>query len=172
MRIIFLLSLFCLILFSCGNDSKTSSDTPQSIEQPTAPTVQSVDPNLEEKVENLKPKPPNVPDQPVELKGVNLTSPLLQSLVRKGEKVYNNKCISCHTLDGTASNAASFAGITKNRRPEWIMNLTTGVDMKLAESRKEQNKLNTCYTRQAGQRLDVVESRDLLEFLRNNDGEK
>ena len=172
MRIATFFTICCLFLLSCGSDTQKETETPQAVEQPAAPTVQSTDPNLQEKVENLKPKPPNMPDEPVELKGVNLTTPLLGYMVRKGEKVYNEKCASCHSLDGSNSTAVTFASITKNRRPEWIMNLTTGVDMKFADARREQNRLNKCYTRQPGQRLNIEQSRDILEFLRHNDGEE
>ena len=169
MRITFFLLLFCFLLGSCANDKNAA---PQAVEAPPTPAVQTPDPGLPEKIENLKPKPPNMPEVPVELKGVNLTKPLLQYMVRKGEKVYNEKCVSCHSLDGSASSAKTFAGITQSRRPEWIMNLTTGVDMQLGANRREQNTLNKCYTRQPGQRLDIQQSRDILEYLRSNDGEE
>lgn len=171
------LAVISFCLYACGSD-KAPSD-PQAVTPPTEPTAATSptppttpDPNIQQKVDELKPKPPNMPDGPVELKGVNLTTPLIQYMVRKGKRVYEEKCVGCHSLDGRALEASTFQGITKNRKPEWIMNLTTGVQMSLADSKREQNKLEKCYTRQPGQRLNIEQSRDLLEYLRSNDGEE
>lgn len=165
---------FGLLFSACGNDAETatSSETPNQALQTPPAAATAPDPNLQEKVEDLKPKPPNMPTEPVELKGVNLTTPLIGYMVRKGKKVYEEKCVGCHSLDGRKLEASTFQGITKRRKPEWIMNLTTGVQMQLAESRKEQRQLEKCYTRQPGQRLDIQQSRDILEYLRANDGEQ
>lgn len=175
-------SLYLLLVFfiltACKKD-QSSEQTAQAATtpEPTAtaappPTTTSPDPNLKEKMDELKPKPPNMPDEPVELKGVNLTTPLIQYMVRKGKKVHEEKCVGCHSLDGRRLEASTFQGITKRRAPEWFMNLTTGVQMTLADTKKEQNQLEKCYTRQPGQRLNIEQSRDILEYLRANDGEK
>ena len=169
----------CLLLAACKKDQSDqvaqSPTTPESTTAAapppptTSPAPTSPRPiNNEKKV--LKPKPPNMPDEPVELKGVNLTTPLIQYMVRKGKKVYEEKCVGCHSLDGRRLEASTFQGITEKRAPEWIMNLTTGVQMKLADSKREQSQLEKCYTRQPGQRLNIEQSRDVLEYLRSNDG--
>ena len=94
-------------------------------------------------------------------------------MIRKGQKVYDAQCVSCHSLDGATGQASSFAGITKRRAPEWIMNMVTGVDLKIiVPDRRERGRLQGCFTRQEGQRLDIVQARDLLEMLRKNDGEE
>ena len=177
MKKLLFLVIFGFCLNACGSDQ--AQENPSAVTPPTEPTAQTPPtapatpaPNLQEKVEDLKPKPPNVPTEPVELKGVNLTTPLIGYMVRKGKKVFEEKCVGCHSLDGRVLQATTFQGVTKRRRPEWIMNMTTGVQINLADNKKEQTRLEKCYTRQPGQRLDIPQSRDLLEYLRSNDGEE
>ena len=170
--------LFCLLFAACKKDQSGGQavQSPTKTESTTAaappPAATSPDPNIKKKVEELKPKRPNMPDEPVELKGVNLTTPLIQYMVRKGKRVYEEQCVGCHSLDGRRLEASTFQGITKKRAPEWIMNLTTGVQMQLASNKKEQTQLEKCYTRQPDQRLNIEQSRDILEYLRSNDGEE
>jgi hypothetical protein len=62
--------------------------------------------------------------------------------------------------------------ITNIRRPEWIMNMITNVDVMLAEDPTAQKLLEECLVRMPNQGLSVGDARDVLEFMRKNDMEK
>ncbi|MCB0579949.1 MAG: hypothetical protein KDD10_11670, partial [Phaeodactylibacter sp.] len=65
-----------------------------------------------------------------------------------------------------------WAGITNRRKPEWIMNMITNVDIMLAEDPEAQKLLEECLTRMPNQNVSVGDARDILEFMRKNDAEK
>jgi hypothetical protein len=63
-------------------------------------------------------------------------------------------------------------GVTKQRKPEWIMNMITNVDMMLEKDPAAQKLLEECLVRMPNQNLTTDEARKVLEFQRSNDGEK
>jgi hypothetical protein len=63
-------------------------------------------------------------------------------------------------------------GVTQRRKPEWIMNMVTNVDMMLEKDPQAQRLLEECLVRMPNQNLTKDEARKVLEFQRSNDGEK
>ncbi|MBK8704724.1 MAG: cytochrome c [Saprospiraceae bacterium] len=107
-----------------------------------------------------------------EIKSVELTNPLNQDMVKKGEGIYDMKCSACHKLTDERVVGPGWAGVTKRRKPEWIMNMTTNVDVMLDKDPAAQKLLEECLTRMPNQNVSVADARDILEFMRSNDGEK
>lgn len=52
------------------------------------------------------------------------------------------------------------------------MNFVTNVDMMLDQDPAAQKLLEECLTRMPNQNLSVGDARDILEFMRKNDGQK
>jgi hypothetical protein len=52
------------------------------------------------------------------------------------------------------------------------MNLVTNVDVMLEQDPEAQKLLELCLTRMPNQNVSVGDARDLLEFMRQNDGQK
>jgi hypothetical protein len=107
-----------------------------------------------------------------EIKTVELTNPLNQEWVNKGKATYEMKCLACHKLDTTRVVGPGWSEITKKREPVWIMNMITNVDMMLETDEEAQKLLELCLVRMPNQNVSVPEARELLEFMRHNDGEK
>lgn len=107
-----------------------------------------------------------------EIKNVELTNPLNQDMVTKGQGIYDMKCAACHKLTDERVVGPGWAGITKRRKPEWIMNMITNVDVMLDQDPEAQKMLEECLTRMPNQNVSVAEARDILEYMRSNDGEK
>jgi len=107
-----------------------------------------------------------------EIKSVELTNPLNQEWVSKGKATYEMKCLACHRLDETRIVGPGWAGVTKKREPVWIMNMITNVEMMLETDEEAQKLLELCLVRMPNQNVSKQESRELLEFMRHNDGEK
>ncbi len=107
-----------------------------------------------------------------EIKNVVITTPLNQEWVTKGNATYEMKCLACHKLTADKLVGPGWLGVTKRRKPEWIMNMVTNVDMMLEKDEEAQKLLEQCLVRMPNQNLTVDETRQVLEFMRNNDGEK
>jgi Cytochrome c len=107
-----------------------------------------------------------------QIKAVELTNPLNQEWVTKGKAAYEMKCLACHKLDETRLVGPGWANVTKRREPVWIMNMITNVDMMLEKDEEAQKLLELCLVRMPNQNITEPEAREVLEFMRHNDGEK
>jgi cytochrome c len=107
-----------------------------------------------------------------QIKNVALHTPLEMDRVGRGKSVYEMKCSACHKLTDQRVVGPGWAGVTKNRKPEWIMNMILNVDVMLEKDPEAQKLLELCLTRMPNQNVSVGDARDILEFMRQNDGEK
>lgn len=107
-----------------------------------------------------------------EIKNVILTDPLEESMVKSGKAIYEMKCSACHKLTDQRVVGPGWAGITNKRRPAWIMNMITNVDVMLEEDPVARKLLEECLTRMPNQGVSVGDARDILEYMRKNDLEK
>jgi mono/diheme cytochrome c family protein len=107
-----------------------------------------------------------------EVKEVTLSNPLEQERLGRGKAIYEMKCQACHRLDDQRVVGPGWKDVTKRRKPEWIMNMITNVDVMLAQDTEAQKLLELCLTRMPNQNVSVGDARDVLEFMRQNDGEK
>jgi hypothetical protein len=103
---------------------------------------------------------------------IELTHPLNAQWVTEGKGIYELKCQACHKLTGEKLVGPGWQGVTQRRKPEWIMNMITNVDMMLEKDPAAQKLLEECLVRMPNQNLTKDEARKVLEFQRNNDGEK
>ncbi|MGZ3837106.1 MAG: c-type cytochrome [Flavisolibacter sp.] len=103
---------------------------------------------------------------------VTLTHPLNAQWVAQGKGIYDLKCQSCHKLTNEKLVGPGWKGVTQRRKPEWILNMITNVDMMLEKDPQAQKLLEECLVRMPNQNLNKDEARTVLEFQRSNDGEK
>ena len=106
------------------------------------------------------------------VKNVTLHSPLEQERITRGLAIFEMKCSACHKLDETRFVGPGWKDVTKRRKPEWIMNMVTNVDVMLDKDPDAQKLLELCLTRMPNQNVSIGDARDILEFMRKNDGEK
>lgn len=106
------------------------------------------------------------------IKSVEITTPLNQEWVGKGKATYEMKCLACHKLGEEKLVGPGWAGVTKRREPAWIMNMITNVDIMLEKDEEAQKLLEQCLVRMPNQNITTDEARQVLEFMRSNDGEK
>ena len=107
-----------------------------------------------------------------EVKNVPLTTPLDQDRVKRGKAIYDMKCSACHKLNDQRVVGPGWAGITEKRKPEWIMNMITNVDVMLDQDAEARKLLELCLVRMPNQNVSIGDARDILEFMRENDGVK
>jgi cytochrome c551/c552 len=103
---------------------------------------------------------------------VELKSPLDAKWVASGKAIYEMKCQACHKLTDERVVGPGWKDVTKRRKPEWIMNMITNVDMMLETDPEAQKLLEQCLVRMPNQNISKAEAREILEFMRANDGEK
>lgn len=103
---------------------------------------------------------------------IALANPLDQTMVTAGKNLYELKCQSCHKLTEEKLVGPGWKDVTKIRKPVWIMNMITNVDMMLETDPEAQKLLEQCLVRMPNQNVSKDEARSILEFMRNNDGEK
>jgi hypothetical protein len=165
MKTKFILSLASLSVISasilfvgCGGDKKTSETPAQE------PAAQVETPAVEPAADEGK--------GIGEITHVDVASPLDEQMIKRGQGIYDMKCSACHKLDETKVVGPGWKGVTERRKPEWIMNFVTNVDIMLDQDPAAQKLLEECLTRMPNQNLSVGDARDILEFMRKNDGQK
>jgi hypothetical protein len=155
--------IFCigiaLLFYNCAPDKpKNKEEYPEFKEEAAtpAPAANQMDPSKGIGV----------------IKDVTLNTPLEQERVKRGSAIYEMKCSACHKLTSDRLVGPGWKEVTKRRSPEWIMNMVTNVDVMLDKDAEAQKLLELCLTRMPNQNVSVGDARDVLEFMRNNDGEK
>jgi len=129
----------------------------------------------DEKTIDIQDLTKNQPEQHgTELKesDIVITNPLNQEWVAAGKATYELKCQSCHRLTGEKLVGPGWKDVTKRRKPIWIMNMATNVDMMLETDADAQKLLEQCMVRMPNQNLNAEQARKVVEFMRSNDGEK
>lgn len=104
-----------------------------------------------------------------EIKSVSLNNPLDNSMISNGEAIYDLKCSACHKLTETRVVGPGWKGVTERRKPEWIMNMVTNVDVMLEKDPVAQAQLKECLVKMPNQNLTMEDARDVLEFMFAND---
>lgn len=91
--------------------------------------------------------------------------PIDPKLVKKGEEIFNTKCIACHKLDERYVGPAQ-RDVIKRRTPEYIMNMMLN-PLEMQQKHPVVKKLLAEYmTQMTNQNLSYDDARALLEFFR------
>ena len=101
---------------------------------------------------------------------VPLTHPLDDSMIARGQTLYDSKCLSCHKLTDEKLVGPGWKGVTDRRKPEWIMNFITNTNVMLDSDLVAQQLMVVCTTRMPNQNLSDDQARAVLELMRKNDG--
>lgn len=163
-QIISVLSIAAVLFFaaSCGGDDKkttttetTTSETPTT--NTTAPDAASYDPKRGEgKFDETNVK----------------VGALDAAMATKGKAIAETKCFSCHKTSDEKLVGPGWKGVTERRTPHWIMNFITNPDPMIDKDPAVQAQLELCLVRMPNQNLAEQEARELVEYMRQNDGAK
>jgi mono/diheme cytochrome c family protein len=148
MKNLFSLLIIVVLFWSCGGD-KTNANVNS---KPTANTT-----------------PADNGKGYGEIKTVKLNDPLDKDMAKRGLAIYEMKCSACHKLNAKRVVGPGWAGLTDKRKPEWIMNMITNVDVMLEKDPTAQKLLEECLTRMPNQNVSIGDARDILEFMYKND---
>ncbi len=103
---------------------------------------------------------------------LQLGATLDNALASQGEGIYSLKCQSCHRLTNEKLVGPGWKGVTERRKPIWIMNMITNVDMMLEKDAEAQKLLELCMVRMPNQNITRDDALKVIEFMRKNDGLK
>ncbi len=154
----FLTTAFFIIGFLFITSCDSSND--QATEQKPAPATEPAKELAEIHGTEIKPG------------DVTLTTPLNKEWVSAGKNMYELKCQACHKLTEERLVGPGWGGVTKRREPHWIMNMITNVEMMLESDPEAQKLLEQCLVRMPNLSLSKEQSREVVEFMRQNDGVK
>jgi len=105
-------------------------------------------------------------------KNIQLTHPLDEGMIAKAQPIFDVKCLACHKLTNEKLVGPGWKGVTQRRTPEWIMNFITNTNVMLDSDLVAQQLFVTCLVRMPNQGVSDEDARDILEFMRKNDGQK
>lgn len=94
------------------------------------------------------------------------------ALATKGEAIAGTKCFSCHKVSNEKLVGPGWKGVTERRTPYWIMNFITNPDPMINKDPEVQAQLELCLVRMPNQSLTDDDARQVVEFMRKNDGAK
>ncbi|HMR86833.1 MAG TPA: c-type cytochrome [Saprospiraceae bacterium] len=103
---------------------------------------------------------------------VKVDATLNETFAAAGEKSAGVKCTSCHKLSEEKLVGPGWKGVTERRTSHWIMNFITNPDPMIDKDPALQAQLELCLVRMPNQSLVDEEARNILEFMRKNDGVK
>ena len=123
-------------------------------------------------VQELTKNQPETHGTEIKESDITVTNPLNAEWVTVGKSIYELKCQSCHRLTDEKLVGPGWKNVTQKRKPVLIMNMITNVEMMLETDAEAQKLLEQCMVRMPNQNITKEEARKILEFMRNNDGEK
>ena len=143
--------LFTLLIFACGPEkAKTDSDS----QNEAAAKI------VEDKLSGADGKGIG------QVTSVTLESPLDQERIKRGKDIYEMKCSACHKLDEKRVVGPGWAGLTKLRKPEWIMNMILNPEQMTKEDPTAKQLFAEYLTQMTFQDVTQDDARAILEYLR------
>ncbi len=145
-----------MLLMACGKKEEKGADLDAQTNVEATKDASSYDPNRGEgKHEN-----------------VDLGVGLNVAMAKKGEAISEVKCSSCHKITDERLVGPGWKGVSERRKPEWIMNFITNPDPMIDKDPEVQAQLELCLVRMPNQGVSDEEAREIVEYMRQNDGVK
>ncbi|MEO6453637.1 MAG: cytochrome c [Ginsengibacter sp.] len=161
-----ILVILAIFMYACNSDG--SDDSSKTTSATTTP-----DPNGEKIPTPGGDAPAYDPNRGVgKFTTVDVGDKLDAAMATGGEKIYDVKCSGCHKTTDEKLVGPGWKGVSERHKPEWIMNFITNTDEMLDKDPKAQAQLEICLVRMPNQSLADNDARQLLEFMRKNDGVK
>ena len=102
------------------------------------------------------------------VKEVKLESAINDEMSAKGKAIFEQKCISCHKWNEKLVGPA-LSGVTKRRKPEWIMNMILNPVEMTQKNPEAQALYNQLLVQMTFQDVTQDDARNLLEYFRSMD---
>lgn len=146
-----------LFLYSCGDSTDANKEATSTTEATEPKSPESYDPKRGEGKYN---------ESNVNISGLD------QDMASKGEAIAGTKCLSCHKTTNEKLVGPGWKDVTQRKTLYWIMNFITNPDPMIDKDPEVQAQLELCLVRMPNQNLSDDEARQIVEFMRKNDGAK
>lgn len=165
MKRMIILGFLSILLFACNNAEKKVAENEETVD---------MEDRGDEKISTPGGDPAKYDPQrgTGKFTHVDVGTKLDVAMAAGGEKLYGVKCAGCHKLSEEKLVGPGWKGVTTRFRPEWIMNFITNTNEMLDKDPAAQRQLQICLVRMPDQSLPDNDARQLLEFMRKNDGVK
>jgi mono/diheme cytochrome c family protein len=149
-KMISIVSIATLLLAGCGNKAPKAEDTaaPQSM-------IQDAPKDDGQGVGKYK----NVTLGAIDSKAADL-----------GKALFEAKCVACHKTTDQKLIGPGLKGVTERRQAAWILNMITNPAEMTKSDPTAKELLATIKTQMTFQDVNDEQARQILEFLRTNDG--
>ncbi|POY35161.1 cytochrome C [Solitalea longa] len=159
------LTIVSLFLASCGgSQNNTSTDSSAAESTEATATESSAAAAVDTKAHSDSKGVGKFTDVKVEA--------LNADMAKNGETVFTAKCSACHKTTDQKVVGPGLKGVTERRTPEWIMNMITNPTEMTKSDPVAKALLEEHLTQMTFQNVTDDETRQILEFLRQNDGAK
>lgn len=98
--------------------------------------------------------------------------PLDATMASKGKAIAETKCFSCHKTSEEKLVGPGWKGVTQKHTAYWLMNFITNPEAMIDKDPEVQSQLEICLVRMPNQNLNDEDARNIVEFMRQNDGAK
>ena len=88
-----------------------------------------------------------------------------KSLSETGKNLFETKCFTCHRIEAVLM-GPPLKGITKKRKPEWIMNMILNPEQMIKENKYAKELYSQYRTQMTYQNLSEDDARAILEYFR------
>jgi len=95
--------------------------------------------------------------------------PIDAAMAAAGEKIAEVKCFTCHKPTEERLVGPGWKGVTERHTAEWIMNFISNPNEMINVDPALQAQLEICLVRMPNQGLNDQETREILEYMRQND---
>lgn len=153
--------VFSIIITSCGGGKAPETQESNS----AAPESMVAD-------DDTKAYDPKRGEGKFTAENVKIGAQLDAQMAASGESISGTKCTSCHKLSDEKLVGPGWKGVTTRRTAEWIMNFITNPDPMIDKDPAVQASLELCLVRMPNQSLTDDDARQIVEFMRKNDGVK
>ncbi|MGC4231837.1 MAG: c-type cytochrome [Niabella sp.] len=151
--------LIVIFIGACGGDDNKDKTSPSGASESAQPAAEKSD---------YDPKRGEG-----QFDETNVTvGPLDAAMAAKGKAIAETKCFSCHKLTDERLVGPGWKGVTSKHTPYWLMNFITNPDPMIDKDPEVQAQLELCLVRMPNQNLADQEAREIVEFMRQNDGVK
>lgn len=96
---------------------------------------------------------------------VKLGDRIDQNMAKKGEKLFNNKCSTCHSIHENSIGPA-LGGVLSERSPQWVMNMILNPKGMIENNIHVKAMKGLYETRMVDLELSEKEARQIVEYLR------
>ncbi|MBS1533053.1 MAG: cytochrome c [Bacteroidetes bacterium] len=144
-------------LYACGGSGNDASSSADTTSNSAASTAASVDPATKSDSKGVG-----------KFTSVQL-GPIDDAMAEKGKAVFTAKCSACHKATDQRVVGPGLKGVTQRRTPEWIMNQITNPAEMEQKDPVGKALLAKYLTQMTFQNVTDDETRQILEYFRQND---